>query len=121
MLLDGVVGAVDDDLLGLLRQKLLKRHCGIVALSGNLRALASERDLQLLDHLKEVELTLHRALEDHARDEHAVDLVGALEDAVDAAVAVDALRSEEQRLNSSHVRISYAVFCLKKKKKKKKT
>src|SRR6266498_4289380 len=31
-------------------------------------------------------------------------------------VAVD--RSEEHRLNSSHVRISYAVFCLKKKKKK---
>src|SRR5690554_7499751 len=28
------------------------------------------------------------------------------------------LRSEERRLNSSHVRISYAVFCLKKKKKK---
>src|SRR5690606_41947263 len=25
-------------------------------------------------------------------------------------------RSEEQRLNSSHVKISYAVFCLKKKK-----
>src|SRR5690554_7701549 len=30
---------------------------------------------------------------------------------------LDDLRSEEQRLNSSHVRISYAVFCLKKKKK----
>src|SRR5688572_31763864 len=30
-------------------------------------------------------------------------------------------RSEEQRLNSSHSQISYAVFCLKKKKKKKKT
>src|SRR5690606_39839058 len=30
-------------------------------------------------------------------------------------------RSEEHRLNSSHVKISYAVFCLKKKKKKKKT
>src|SRR5688572_32784498 len=29
-------------------------------------------------------------------------------------------RSEEQRLNSSHSQISYAVFCLKKKKKKKK-
>src|SRR5580700_12249780 len=29
-----------------------------------------------------------------------------------------AFRSEEQRLNSSHVEISYAVFCLKKKKKK---
>src|SRR5207253_9421052 len=27
------------------------------------------------------------------------------------------MRSEEQRLNSSHVAISYAVFCLKKKKK----
>src|SRR5690606_42014567 len=27
-------------------------------------------------------------------------------------------RSEEQRLNSSHVKISYAVFCLKKKKNK---
>src|SRR5690606_41809328 len=26
------------------------------------------------------------------------------------------VRSEEQRLNSSHVKISYAVFCLKKKK-----
>src|SRR5690606_40933848 len=26
-----------------------------------------------------------------------------------------AFRSEEQRLNSSHVKISYAVFCLKKK------
>ena len=26
------------------------------------------------------------------------------------------LRSEEPRLNSSHMRISYAVFCLKKKK-----
>src|SRR3712207_7598172 len=29
-----------------------------------------------------------------------------------------ALRSEETRLNSSHANISYAVFCLKKKKKK---
>src|SRR5438874_3852148 len=30
------------------------------------------------------------------------------------------IRSEETRLNSSHVEISYAVFCLKKKKKPKK-
>src|SRR5688572_31709531 len=30
------------------------------------------------------------------------------------------LRSEEHRLNSSHSQISYAVFCLKKKKKNKK-
>src|SRR3989442_10515141 len=34
----------------------------------------------------------------------------------DVQEAID-MRSEEHRLNSSHVRISYAVFCLKKKKK----
>src|SRR5262245_65806774 len=34
------------------------------------------------------------------------------------AVRVTLLRSEEHRLNSSHLGISYAVFCLKKKKKK---
>src|SRR5690554_3521838 len=45
----------------------------------------------------------------------------AVEDIVDAilqgAVGVD-LDRKSTRLNSSHVRISYAVFCLKKKKKK---
>src|SRR5437870_10093984 len=30
-------------------------------------------------------------------------------------ILMDFMRSEEQRLNSSHVAISYAVFCLKKK------
>src|SRR5690554_7752138 len=34
---------------------------------------------------------------------------------------IENLRSEEHTLNSSHVRISYAVFCLKKKKQKQKT
>src|SRR5471032_2571280 len=34
-----------------------------------------------------------------------------------AMALVWAIRSEEQRLNSSHITISYAVFCLKKKKK----
>src|SRR5688572_6442303 len=34
-------------------------------------------------------------------------------------VVLSQARSEEQRLNSSHSQISYAVFCLKKKKKKK--
>src|SRR5438067_3758526 len=33
------------------------------------------------------------------------------------AVSLRSSRSEETRLNSSHVSISYAVFCLKKKKK----
>src|SRR3712207_7779474 len=36
-------------------------------------------------------------------------------DLVDADSAKWAQRSEEQRLNSSHANISYAVFCLKKK------
>src|SRR5690242_21420573 len=35
------------------------------------------------------------------------------------AVKVHKTRSEEPRLNSSHMSISYAVFCLKKKKKQK--
>src|SRR5688572_32377344 len=34
-------------------------------------------------------------------------------------LSIHSTRSEEQRLNSSHSQISYAVFCLKKKKKKK--
>src|SRR5690349_23958594 len=39
---------------------------------------------------------------------------GTLPDGV-GVLAAPAERSEEQRLNSSHVEISYAVFCLKKK------
>src|SRR5690242_21158603 len=39
--------------------------------------------------------------------------------AVDAPRHSQHCRSEETRLNSSHMSISYAVFCLKKKKKKK--
>src|SRR5690554_7349643 len=35
-----------------------------------------------------------------------------------AVKAIDRLDRKSTRLNSSHVRISYAVFCLKKKKKK---
>src|SRR5438270_12407892 len=36
-----------------------------------------------------------------------------------APTSNSAMRSEEHRLNSSHSQISYAVFCLKKKKKRK--
>src|SRR5690349_22133462 len=39
----------------------------------------------------------------------------------DRAVGREALDRKSTRLNSSHVEISYAVFCLKKKKKKKRT
>ena len=42
------------------------------------------------------------------------------QNANEAISAMRSIRSEEQRLNSSHITISYAVFCLKKKKKKKK-
>ena len=35
-----------------------------------------------------------------------------------ATIGLAGARSEEHRLNSSHTVISYAVFCLKKKKKK---
>src|SRR5690606_39397230 len=45
---------------------------------------------------------------DSARGEYPVDFTIAL---------YDEARSEGTRLNSSHVKISYAVFCLKKKKK----
>src|SRR2546421_3717398 len=41
---------------------------------------------------------------------------GAVASAVEPQAAQEALRSEEHTLNSSHDQISYAVFCLKKKK-----
>src|SRR5690606_28367327 len=44
------------------------------------------------------------------------DLVGRVEVPV---IVLDAIDRKSTRLNSSHVKISYAVFCLKKKKKKK--
>src|SRR2546430_7893910 len=48
-------------------------------------------------------------------------LVGAADHSVDAA-AIDEIEDRKStRLNSSHSQISYAVFCLKKKKKKKYT
>src|SRR2546427_6983330 len=42
--------------------------------------------------------------------------VTVLNDPGNTITAVTVTRSEEQRLNSSHSQISYAVFCLKKKK-----
>src|SRR3989442_11745988 len=44
--------------------------------------------------------------------------LGALAQELDKLAAVTAGDRKSTRLNSSHVRISYAVFCLKKKKKK---
>src|SRR5690554_2918436 len=46
--------------------------------------------------------------------------IGALDNALGVAIMLEAADRKSTRLNSSHVRISYAVFCLKKKKKTKK-
>src|SRR5438270_10187993 len=61
-------------------------------------------------------LSLHDALPifDVARD-HAIDQTGGIFAADDVLVQRD---RKSTRLNSSHSQISYAVFCLKKKKKK---
>src|SRR2546430_13467003 len=70
--------------------------------------------------------TLFRSLEKEAilrgLDDEGVELLGwALDPAVTFGVTVDEDRLADRkstRLNSSHSQISYAVFCLKKKKKK---
>src|SRR5690606_40907016 len=75
-----------------------------------------ERDAQHSN----LRLRVHRALSWLDRAEQAEDLDGRfifLWIAFNAAYATD---RKSTRLNSSHVKISYAVFCLKKKKKKKK-
>src|SRR5436305_9100107 len=51
----------------------------------------------------------------------AIAASGALVVAVDLTLAPEAPDRKSTRLNSSHVRISYAVFCLKKKRKKEET
>src|SRR5438270_5568307 len=60
------------------------------------------------------------------RDQFSADRLGGLADALAAQIGPDAAardaarwRSEEHTSNSSHSQISYAVFCLKKKKKEK--
>src|SRR2546426_5163775 len=53
-----------------------------------------------------------------AEVERARRILDALDQAAREGRGAAQLRSEEQRLNSSHLVISYAVFCLKKKKKK---
>src|SRR3712207_8254451 len=64
-----------------------------------------------------------RALEDAVRRDECLLVLGAAPDGEHAAVGEDPLHraleqriGRAQRLNSSHANISYAVFCLKKKK-----
>src|SRR5688572_32414596 len=52
-----------------------------------------------------------------ALDEEAQDVLASLEEHAPAAVGIVERDRKSTRLNSSHSQISYAVFCLKKKKK----
>src|SRR5256886_9812769 len=47
---------------------------------------------------------------------HDLDIIKAIRDVTNAVIRVDAKDRKSTRLNSSHSQISYAVFCLKKKK-----
>src|SRR5437667_7713019 len=61
--------------------------------------------------------TLFRSLQRETDDDTRVALIGVGAQLVDAADRVDDLLDRKStRLNSSHITISYAVFCLKKKK-----
>src|SRR5688572_31539368 len=75
-----------------------EEHRSVADLLRSTPALEREVLLHLFDPLR-VEHTLFRELEEHPRLYHAED-------------------RKSTRLNSSHSQISYAVFCLKKKKKK---
>src|SRR5258707_14865879 len=73
--------------------------------------------------------TLFRSMAEASADDidAVMEEMSQVQDAIDAANAYDLDRQLEiedrksTRLNSSHANISYAVFCLKKKKKKQKT
>src|SRR5690554_7057552 len=56
--------------------------------------------------------------EDRLRDREPGSRIAALPDVDVGREEVDVTDRKSTRLNSSHVRISYAVFCLKKKKRK---
>src|SRR3712207_8429331 len=78
------------------------------------RSDLDQRGDELRRHRDEPTLALHR-LEHHARDVRRVDVL--LEQRVEARQRIVHRDRQSTRLNSSHANISYAVFCLKKKKK----
>src|SRR5690554_8218196 len=68
-------------------------------------------------------LSLHDALPIYAGPLGGFEILGHRQKSCDRPGAIGVLQPRDRkstRLNSSHVRISYAVFCLKKKKKNKK-
>src|SRR5436309_3980505 len=62
-----------------------------------------------------------RRSSDLTLDAYRHDLRTFLQCAADVGLTLEERDRKSTRLNSSHVKISYAVFCLKKKKKKKQT
>src|SRR5690349_2620780 len=97
-----------------------------IATVGNLRLFLEIAIHQLFDKLyalvfEELRVFLHAAIERHAHLPRARKDLWILDgDVVLQHVAAHRLDRKSTRLNSSHVEISYAVFCLKKKKTKKK-
>src|SRR5690349_22180916 len=80
------------------------------------RSLVAEQRVEQLGGLAEALVDLADAHEDPAGEQRGVD------DRDDVLADHDGASAEDRkstRLNSSHVEISYAVFCLKKKKKTK--
>src|SRR5690606_39726804 len=93
----------------------------------DLHSFPTRRSSDLLRGGEVLHLADHRRLAAFARAENVDGLLrevlralSACQDQCAAAIGDEAAhekRSEEHTLNSSHVKISYAVFCLKKKKK----
>src|SRR5688572_4289253 len=85
-----------------------------------LQAFADDNQLRLADSLQEV--FADPLLEEHGVTTNEVREIAESPAAARAVIALfDAYKSSDRkstRLNSSHSQISYAVFCLKKKKKK---
>src|SRR5690554_3731251 len=76
--------------------------------------VSNEKKIQYLDVYYQKARTENNQLEQYRALEKKTYLVPF----ADAAVLLHQIDRKSTRLNSSHVRISYAVFCLKKKKKK---
>src|SRR5690554_7200331 len=91
-------------------------YTDINALQG-IRTLGKEnKDAALMEVAKQFESLFLNMMLTSMRQANAVFKEDSLIDSQEMDFYEKMYRSEETRLNSSHVRISYAVFCLKKKK-----
>src|SRR5690554_7115843 len=72
------------------------------------------------EQLEEITINFNRPVIKYTPDGVIVDIANSYLKTMPSTMDVLGQDRKSTRLNSSHVRISYAVFCLKKKKKKKK-